>query len=514
MLGQIEKRETELREARDGANRANQAKSNFLSFMSHELRTPLTSIIGFSEVLAAELKSENKTNWADDLRRINDSGKYLLELINDILDLSKIEAGKMEVHLETFRIGHLVADAADVLRPLIEQKSNRLVVDCAEDLGAMQADRIKVRQCLLNLLSNANKFTERGTVTLCARRKQRHGEERIIVSVTDTGIGMTTEQMGKLFRPFTQADSSTARKHGGTGLGLALTKQFCQIMGGNVGVTSEPGVGSTFTIDLPAESGRSKGSGPTPTPTPLVGQPRRGDTKIIAKRPCLLVIDDDPATHKMLGETLKPDGYELVFPVAITLDVMMPDMDGWVVLSLLKSDPDLAAIPVIMLTVCAEQDFAFAMGVADYLKKPIDAERLTAVLEKHRPQHPPVEVLVVEDDPAMRDMIRRILEKQHWSVSEASNGKAALERISQAVPSLIILDVMMPIMDGFQMMAELQKKEEWRKIPVVVVSAKDLTAEDRARLQSNVKIVLQKGSPVRHQLMREVQETVRTFLPS
>ena len=279
MLAQIQKRDTELQEARVAAERANQAKSNFLSFMSHELRTPLTAIIGFSEMLMSEIESQGRPEWVDDLRRVHDSGKYLLELINDILDISKIEAGKMDVHLETFDIPALVRDVKDVMRPLVERKNNHLVIECPEDLGAMQADRIKVRQCLLNLLSNASKFTDNGTVRLEVRRKvnldPNHSAGKSQTStisfvVSDTGIGMTPEQVAKLFRAFTQADDSTSRRYGGTGLGLALTRKFCQIMGGDVTVTSEPGKGSIFTIELPIKVAQQGG---TITLTPAEAAP-------------------------------------------------------------------------------------------------------------------------------------------------------------------------------------------------------------------------------------------------
>jgi signal transduction histidine kinase/CheY-like chemotaxis protein len=524
MLAQIQKRDTELQQARVTAERANQAKSSFLSFMSHELRTPLTAINGFSEMLLAELEAGGRQTWLDDLRRIHDSGKYLLELINDILDLSKIEAGKMEVHVETFEVGRLVRELGDVLRPLVEKKRNRLVIQCPPALGAMQADLIKVRQCLLNLLSNANKFTDQGTITLSVTGETRAGAEWFLFRVRDTGIGMTPAQMSRLFRVFTQADDRAARKYGGTGLGLALTKQFCQMMGGDVTVESEPGKGSTFTIELPVVAAR-RGATPVLGGTPLGALPRtppRGGD-------CILVIDDDPAVHQFLADVLKDEGCRLAFaasgpeglrlakelrPAVITLDVLMPDMDGWVVLSLLKADPELAGIPVVMLTVKEQQDFAFAMGVADYLHKPIDRDRLVAVLRKYRRLEPPVQILVVEDDANMREMLRRMLETDDWAVAEAENGQAALEHVAHAPPSLILLDLLMPVMDGFQMVAELQKHEDWRKIPIVVISAKELAPEERHRLQGHVKTILQKGSFGRDELMREVRDTVRVFLHS
>ncbi len=520
MLAQIQKRDTELQEARVAAEQANQAKSNFLSFMSHELRTPLTAIIGFSELLIHEVEAEGRADWVDDLRRVHDSGKYLLELINDILDISKIEAGKMEVHLETFDVPALIRDLKDVMRPLLERRNNQLVVECPEDTGTMQADRIKVRQCLLNLLSNASKFTDQGVITFSASRVVRNGSDWLTFRIQDTGIGMTPEQIGKLFRAFSQADDSTSRRYGGTGLGLALTKKFCQIMGGDVRVESEIGKGSTFTIELPAVTAKSTSSITVVPAAASVSAPRSSSS-------CILVIDDDPAVHQLLADVLQPEGYPLKFatsgkeglrlakelrPAVITLDVLMPDMDGWVVLALMKADPDLVTIPVIMLTVRADQDFGFSMGVADYLQKPIDRGRLIAVLKRYHQVRPSNHVLVVEDDSAMREMICRMLSDKDWTVAEAENGLAALESIARCQPSLIILDLKMPVMDGFQMIAELHKHEDWRKIPVVVVSAKELTSEDRQRLQGHVQKILQKGDFGREGLMREVQQTVKLFL--
>jgi signal transduction histidine kinase/CheY-like chemotaxis protein len=510
----------EAERARDAAELANRAKSNFLSFMSHELRTPLTSINGFSEMLIADVEAEGRKDWAEDLRRINDSGNHLLALINGVLDISKIEAGKMEVYLETFNVAQLFREVSAVLRPLVEKKNNRLTITCPENIGTMQADPVKVRQCLLNLLSNANKFADQGSITLEAQRAARDGAEWVSFRISDTGIGMTDEQMAKLFRAFVQADDSTSRRYGGTGLGLALTKKFCQMMGGDVTVTSKPGEGSTFTMELPAISakpGLVLDKAVAPAPTAALG----------ASPGCILVIDDDPAVQHLLADNLRPEGYTLKFassgpeglrlakelrPAVITLDVIMPEMDGWVVLSLLKADPDLASIPVIMLTVRADQGFGFAMGVADYLQKPIDRDRLLAALQKYRRLTPSREVLVVEDDPAMRELLCRMLDSKEWTVSRATNGLTALESITHCRPSLILLDLKMPVMDGFEMVAELNKHDDWRKIPVVVVSGKELTPEDRQKLQGHVQKILQKGDFSREDLLLEVQQTVKMFL--
>jgi CheY-like chemotaxis protein len=356
-------------------------------------------------------------------------------------------------------------------------------------------------------------------ITLTASRLSKSSGDWLTFRVSDTGIGMTPEQLGKLFRAFSQADDSTSRVYGGTGLGLALTKRFCQMMGGEVSVVSEPGKGSVFTIELPAVAPKQTGT--------LTVIPTAPPAALIASDGCILVIDDDPAVHRLLANALGPAGYTLKFassgaeglrlakelrPAVITLDVIMPDMDGWVTLARLKDDPDLATIPVIMLTVRADQDFGFAMGVADYLQKPIDRERLVSVLKKYYRLHSTKDVLVVEDDPPMRELLCRMLNDKEWTVTPAENGLAALESITHRRPSLIVLDLKMPVMDGFAMIAELKKHDDWRKIPVVVVSGKELTPEDRQRLQGHVQKILQKGDFSREELLREVQQTVKLFL--
>ncbi len=523
MLSEIEHRDVELRKARDEADKANRAKSDFLSFMSHELRTPLTSIIGFSEFLVSDMeKQAGQVNeeWLDDVRRIHGSGRHLLELINDILDLSKIEAGKMEIQLEQFDVERVVREAEAALKPLVAARGNGLRVVCPRDIGSIRADPIRVRQCLLNLLSNANKFTDKGELTLSVSRQETGMGERILFRVRDTGIGMTPDELGKLFRPFIQADRSTARKYGGTGLGLALTRHLCQMMGGDISVESEPGKGSTFTIDLPARAAQAQdvaltARAPTTEPGPA-------ETK-----PMILAIDDDPEVHRLLARTLGAENYVFksalngadglrlareLKPDVITLDVLMPGMDGWTVLSLLKEDPALRQIPVIILSVRPDQDFGFAMGVTDYIQKPIDKQRLVAALQKIPRHGDELHILIVEDDADMRSLLRRVLEQEHWQVSEAADGREALAQLHHHLPSLIILDLLMPLMDGFELIEELQRNEHWRRIPVVVVSAKEVTADDRERLDGHVTKILQKGAFTKERLLAEVREVVAAFL--
>jgi GAF domain-containing protein/DNA-binding response OmpR family regulator len=504
---------------------ASRHKSDFLASMSHELRTPLNAVIGYSEMLQEELEDLGQDGLVPDVEKINAAGRHLLALINDILDLSKIEAGKMDLFVEAVDVAALVGDVTTTVKPLIEKNANTLVVDVAAEVGDMQTDATKLRQILFNLLSNAAKFTDHGTITLTVNRQPAATDTRpetLIFAVSDTGIGMTEEQLGRLFQAFSQADASTSRRYGGTGLGLALVRHLSRMLGGDVAVTSTAGVGSTFTVDLSASArsitGASERDASVPPPTAEADRDAR---------PLVLVIDDDPAARDLLRRYLEADDLRVVTaasgedglrlvrqlqPDLVTLDVLMPGLDGRAVLGTLKSDPATLAIPVIILTILDDRGLGFSLGAAEYLTKPIDRRRLVATVHQQIRQGTGRQVLIVEDDPATREMLRRSLEREGWSVTEAEDGQVGLERVQADPPDLILLDLLLPELDGLGFVERLRAEPAWRQIPVLVVTAKDLTSEERLQLNGAVERVLKKGTYSRNDLLAEVRTLIRASL--
>jgi len=386
----------ELLKAKYIAEEASRAKSTFLANMSHELRTPLNAIIGYSEMLEEEAQDAATVETVQDLRKIKSAGKHLLALINDVLDLSKIEAGKMGLHLETFEVAGMIEEIVTTLRPAIEKNSNTLRVHVADEVGMMRADITKVRQILFNLLSNACKFTDNGTISVDVEQSTEDGLDWLRFRVSDTGIGISAKQKNNLFQEFAQADTSIARKYGGTGLGLAITHRFVQLMKGRIEVESQTGEGSVFAVYLPAEL-----TPETVGPMQAEGNSDASDTvpEMIPDRDTILVIDDDAAVRELMSRYLGKLGFNVltvasgeeglrfakqVRPVLITLDVVMQDCDGWSVLNKLKADPELSKIPVIMVTIVDNEARGLELGASNYLIKPVDRERLAVLIEKHR----------------------------------------------------------------------------------------------------------------------------------
>jgi signal transduction histidine kinase/CheY-like chemotaxis protein len=523
--GALSEANVALGEASEAAEAASRAKSTFLANMSHELRTPMNAIIGYSEMLIEDAEDEGNEEAVGDLRKIHAAGRHLLALINDVLDLSKIEAGKMDLYLETFEVGGMIDEVAATIDALIKKNENQLVIEIDPSITKVRADLTKLRQGLFNLLSNAAKFTEAGTVTLAVTPERVGGRDGARFAVSDTGIGIAPDKLEHIFEEFSQADESTAKSFGGTGLGLAITRRFCQMMSGDVIVESTLGEGSTFSLLLPLRVSVAEGPEAAETeveeavetpPTEAAALPVAADDERT-----ILVIDDDAAARDLLGRTLEGAGFRVVSatdgreavrlartlrPSAITLDVIMPEMDGWAVLRELKIHPETRDIPVIMVTMTDDRDMGYALGATDFLTKPIERGQLVRLLERHRSTDPDAHVLVVDDNEQVRDVVRRSLEKEGWAVEEAENGEVALERVEQKPPVLILLDLMMPVMDGFQFVAELRKRSF--TMPIVVVTAKDLTDEERRKLSGEVEGLVQKRGTGRDEFLSEIRDLV------
>jgi len=490
---------------------ADRLKSQFLANMSHELRTPLNSIIGFSRVILKGIDGATTDLQQQDLLAIHNSGQHLLGLINDILDLSRIEAGKMELTFDEVNLAELTSSVMSTITGLFKDKPITLHRDLPADLPTVRADAMRIRQVLLNLLSNAAKFTDEGSITVQASVKDSPtGHPEVTVSVTDTGPGIASEDQKKLFQPFSQVDASPTRKSGGSGLGLSISNHLIQMHGGRIGVESAPGRGSTFFFTLPAFRGKTE-----------LGTPP-GNRIILA-------IDDDPQVVSLYERYLQPQGYQVVplgdpsravervrqlKPFAITLDIMMPGYDGWRVLNDLKSNAETRDIPVIVCSIVEEREKGFSLGAADYLVKPILEDDILNVLDRLNVDGSIRDVLIVDDDPNDLRLIGRMLsENGRYRPILAEGGRNGWEAVQARTPHALILDLFMPEMDGFTLLEKMRSSEKLREVPVIVVSGGDLTLEQQKMLQDFGQRMIQKSALNEQQLLSTLERALKHVKP-
>ncbi len=495
----VSQRTQELQNANQELARANKLKSEFLANVSHELRTPLSAIIGFSQILLDQIDGPLNEEQHQDIQQVNRSGQSLLNLINQILDLSKIEAGKMELSAERLELAGLVNSVLDSIRPLAEQKGLRIETRFPLSLPAVEADPVRLKQILINLLSNAVKFTDRGHIEVFAQPSGR----MVRIAVKDTGIGISGDSQKVIFEEFVQGDGSSTRRHGGTGLGLSIVRKLVEMHGGAITVVSEPGQGSTFMFTLPAWASGTVAALPPARPR-RAHRPSQGLPGNV-----ILVVDDDASVRQLIARHLEQEGWKTVQasnaadavqlahecrPVLMTLDVMMPDASGWWVLEKLREDPETAGLPVLVVTIIEDQRLMLALGASDYLAKPYDRAALVEKVHHLLPQLNGKRVLVVDDDPEARILLAKILGEEGARVELASDGNQAMLSVTQTPPDLVLLDLMMPGMSGFEIVARMRALPVTAQVPVIIVSAKELSAEDILTLDGHIQRFIAKGT--------------------
>lgn len=510
---ELTRQQEKMARLNDELRRANVLKSQFLSNVSHELRTPLTSIIGFSSILLRGRRGEELSErQRDNTERILSAARRLVTIVNDVLDLSRIEAGRLDVFRREVDLRALLEGLRDELEPQARARGLELRVEIADDAATVVTDGDRLRQVLVNLAGNAVKFTPRGHVTLRAARTG----DLFSVAVEDTGVGIPLDQQERIFEDFYQADGSSTRTSGGAGLGLAISRRLARLLEGRLTVYSVPEEGSTFTIVLQAGATPHAAAGTARvTSGSSAGPTRHGTARV-------LVIDDDPEMILLVEGALEGSRYDVVGalsaneglqkarmlrPDAILLDVMMSEIDGWRTLHHLKQDPETASIPVVMHTIVADQALGFSLGATDYLVKPVEREQLLATLRRLRPVGAGP-VLVVDDDEDIRVLLTSLLSDARIPVVGASGGEEALELVARHEPRLVLLDLMMPRMDGFAVLQRLRSAEATRHLPVIVVTAKTLTPEEEQLLNSEASMVVTKSGLPLGGLLDDIRNAV------
>ncbi len=518
---ELEKKQVQVAEA-------DRLKSEFLSNMSHELRTPLNSVLALSQLMISRGTGKNPDQEKEYLEIIERNGRHLLSLINDILDLSKIEAGKIDLYFSGVKPARVIENIVETIGPMAEEKNLYIKTDVDYEI-MIETDEDKLHQIMLNLVSNAVKFTDEGGVEIGAARS----DYVVSFTIADTGIGMSEQEMEHIFDEFRQIDGSTTRKHQGTGLGLAISQKLASLIGGSIEVESKKGEGSTFSLILPEkyqgekEDFSGEHGGVEKNVYPQRGMDRADARKIPgASRKTVLVIDDEPETRALIKDYLSGSGYKVVTasvgkegldlarkikPFAITLDILMPDMDGWEVIRSLHGSKETAGIPVIIVSVSDEHAAGFALGASGFLVKPIDRETLLVEMEKLSVSRVLKNVLIVDDDAVVRESVKEFLDKKSYHVETAAGGEEALEKITEKKPDIIILDLLMPEMDGFSVLSSLRDSEELSTIPVIVITAKDLSAEERKVLKRSVQKVVKKGNLGRDGFLRKIRAELESI---
>tara|TARA_R110002073_G_scaffold225784_1_gene386590 strand:- start:13775 stop:16771 length:2997 start_codon:yes stop_codon:yes gene_type:complete len=515
-ISELKKMQNDLNQAVETTELANQAKSSFLASMSHELRTPLNAIIGYSEMLIEDIENEADTDMGPDIKRIFKAGKHLLALVNDILDISKIEAGKMMLDVSDFNFDALILEVVETAGGLAHKNNNKLLVEYPDaQAGVITTDSLKVRQVILNLLSNASKFCKNGTIKLEIDKVHDQGEDKLMVKVSDTGIGIPPESLATLFDEFVQVNSSINRTYGGTGLGLAISKKFVELMGGSIEVTSEINQGTCFTVILPTSLEKD------PRETvhlPLSLQSQK------EKEQCILVIDDDMSSRDLLTRYLTREGFlvttasdavegmklaKKLRPDAIILDVILPELSGWEVMSALKEDAQTKDIPVVMCTIVDDKQRGLSLGAVDYLTKPIEREQLIRSLRRYLNMPEKSYILIVDDDEDACELAVRYSQEYGADTVIAGNGLEALDRINEfGTPDLILLDLMMPEMDGFEFLHEFKSHKTNMEVPVIVITAKDFSQEEKTYLSQQTQLIIEKGAENLPQVLRSLLQQV------